>query len=769
MFTRIIKYIILASAFCFYHVAIIAQNKNIDSLLVRIKNDKQDTVKVIDLIKLSREYLNAGLYDKAFLYGNVALQMSQQLDFKKGIANSYGVAGSVYSNKRDFTKALDYYFKALAIRKEINDRSGMVPNLGNIATVYKEESDFSNALDYYFKAIKIAEELGDKGNVAVLLGNIGLVYFGQSNYPKTLNYYFQALKMDEELGNKNGVARHLGNIGLVYNKQEDYNKAKEYYFKALKMNEELGIKFNICAMLSNIGLAYSKQRDYLKALDYYFKALKLAQEINNNELQGNNILNIGNVYLEQNNYSKAIDYYFKALKIDEESGDKIGIATCLGNIGSLKTATKKYGEAYNYLSRSLSLNDSLGVLYNLKDNYIYLSELYQKSNIPLPDSVGGKLLNMEGMRLLSLHYLWRFIAVHDTIFSQENKKELVRKEMNYEFGKKEAFIKTENEKQQAIADETSRKQKEIIWSIASGLLLVVVFAGFVFRSLRVTRKQKQIIEIKSKETEEQKKVIERQKKVVEEKNKDITDSINYARRIQRAMLPHRKDIWQAFPQSFVFFKPKDIVSGDFYFFHKNNETVFIAVADCTGHGVPGAFMSMVGAGKLNEAVSQSTDISEVLSLLNKGIKIALKQSEGDKATRDGMDIALCSVDKGSRIVKYAGANRPIWIIRKGQKEVEEIKATKKAIGGFTEDSQHFDTQEIKLQQGDTFYISTDGYADQFGGPEGKKLMTKRFKETLLEIQDKTMKEQEQYLEDFVEDWKARTEQVDDILVIGIRL
>src|ERR1019366_494185 len=190
---------------------------------------------------------------------------------------------------------------------------------------------------------------------------------------------------------------------------------------------------------------------------------------------------------------------------------------------------------------------------------------------------------------------------------------------------------------------------------------------------------------------------------------------------------------------------------------------------CTGHGVPGAFMSMVGAGKLNDAVAQSTDTSEILSFLNKGIKTALKQSEGDKATRDGMDIALCSVDTENRIVKYAAANRPIYIIRKGQTEVEEIKATKKAIGGFTEDEQHFDTQEIQLQQGDTFYISTDGYADQFGGKEGKKLMTKKFKEILLEIQDKTMKEQEEHLENFVETWKAGMEQVDDILVIGVRL
>ncbi|TAL61803.1 MAG: serine/threonine-protein phosphatase, partial [Bacteroidetes bacterium] len=261
---------------------------------------------------------------------------------------------------------------------------------------------------------------------------------------------------------------------------------------------------------------------------------------------------------------------------------------------------------------------------------------------------------------------------------------------------------------------------------------------------------------------------EKSKLIIEGKNKDITDSINYAKRIQRAMLPHRKDIWEAFPQSFLLFKPKAVLSGDFYFFHKKDKSVFIAGGDATGHGIPSSLITMIALNKLEDAVSESSDTSEILSLLNIGVKTALKQSEGEDSTRDGMDIALCQVDTENRTVRYAGANRPIWIIRKGAISVEEIKATKKAIGGFTEDSQRFDSHEIKLKEGDTFYLTTDGYADTFG-IGGKKMMTKRFKEILLAIQDKSMKEQEKYLEDFWETWRSGTEAVDDVCIIGIRV
>jgi serine phosphatase RsbU (regulator of sigma subunit) len=264
-------------------------------------------------------------------------------------------------------------------------------------------------------------------------------------------------------------------------------------------------------------------------------------------------------------------------------------------------------------------------------------------------------------------------------------------------------------------------------------------------------------------------IISEQKKLLQEKNKDITDSINYAKRIQQSKLPIKSDFTTLFADSFILFKPKDIVSGDFYYFQQTKNSIFIAAADCTGHGVPGAIMSMICSEKLEEAISTSENTSEILTLVNKRVKLSLKQTEGEESTRDGMDIALCSVNKENCIVKYSGANRPLWIIRKGQNTVEEIKPTKSAIGGITSDHQYFDSHEIKLQEGDTIYIFTDGYADQFNGKTGKKIKTKKLKDILQDIQLKTMNEQEKHLDYFLENWKSGTEQVDDILMIGIRL
>ncbi len=255
---------------------------------------------------------------------------------------------------------------------------------------------------------------------------------------------------------------------------------------------------------------------------------------------------------------------------------------------------------------------------------------------------------------------------------------------------------------------------------------------------------------------------------LENKNKEITDSIHCAKNIQNAFLPEKSDLIKYFPESFMLFKPKDILSGDFYWIKQIKERIILVLADCTGHGVPGALMSMIGSQKLSESIAQNKNPSEILKCLNQEIKKSLHQSEDNRSSRDGMDIAICSINTEDGTIEYAGANRPLWIAHKGESQINEIKGTKKAIGGFTEDDQHFDTHQLKLKEGDTIYLFSDGVTDTFNA-KGKKVSTKRFKSLLADIQNETMAAQGKILNEFIETWKAGTEQVDDILVIGVKM
>ncbi|MCX6294843.1 MAG: SpoIIE family protein phosphatase [Bacteroidetes bacterium] len=265
-----------------------------------------------------------------------------------------------------------------------------------------------------------------------------------------------------------------------------------------------------------------------------------------------------------------------------------------------------------------------------------------------------------------------------------------------------------------------------------------------------------------------KKKIELLLKKLETAHREIQDSIACAKRIQNSILPDKELLKEIASESFILFKPKDKVSGDFYFFRKDESGSLITVADCTGHGVPGAMMSMVGIEKLNNLFRKIRNPSEILKKLNKSLRTAL--SAGDFESSEGMDIAVCQIENDSNTLKFSGANRPLWIIRKGQTEVEEIEGTKSAIGyNFANiENPEYECHEIKLNEGDTFYIFSDGFADQFGGEKNKKITTKKFKQQLLSIQDKTMLEQGNYLNDFLENWMGAEEQIDDILVIGIR-
>lgn len=506
-----------------------------DSLLSLLKILPDDTNKVNVLNELSwtLKYNNP---DTAVILSIQALSIAEKLSVssvkelalggKKGVSSSLGNLGAYNFLKGDYSKALDYYFKAMKVDEELNNKKRIASHYGNIGIVYRNQADYSKALEYYLKALKIDEELknspdktlelaGKKG-MATRLGNIGIVYDEQADYQKALDYYLKALKIDEELNNKNGMAIRLGNIGVVYFNQaeefrqlsdtaktnEYYSKALDYYQKTLKMDEVLENKNRISYDLGNIGNVRHKQGDLM-----YQRGDKMrASEY----------------------YSFALDYYRKALKMAEELENKNGIALHLGNIGSLYSSLEKYNDAYTNLYKALAISDSIGAQDFVKYNYEQLSTLYKKANTPLHDTIGGKILNNEEMRLRALYYFKRYINLRDSIYSEENKKQLVRKEMNFEFEKKESATKAEQDKKDSLAKAELKQKEQQRNYFMTGFALVALLVVFVFRGYRQKQKANEII------TE--------QKLLVEEKQKEILDSIHYAKRIQQSLLPTEKYI-----------------------------------------------------------------------------------------------------------------------------------------------------------------------------------------------------------------------------------
>jgi tetratricopeptide (TPR) repeat protein len=598
----------------------------------------------------------------------------------------------------------------------------------------------------HYKASKISKL------ESVTYGNLGVYYHTKANYPMALGYYLKALKIDEGLNNKKGIASRLGNIGIVYKQQGNYPKALEYYLKALKIGEELEDKNIIATQFGNIGNVYYSKGNYTKSLDYYLSALKKNEEIGNKSHISAWLGNIGSVYSDQNDYPKALEYYLRALQLKEELGNKKEIAITLGNIGSVYTSIKKYALAEKYLLEALKLSKEIGVLNEELDVENYFTTLYEKT----------------GKEKLALQHFKKAVELKDSLFNIDKEQDITRKSMNYEFEKKEMLSKAEQNKKDAITTAEKQQQKVITYSVSVGLFLVFLLALFIFRGYKQKQKANIIITEQKAEVERQKEITEEQKIIVEEKNKDITDSINYAKRIQDAILIPENEIKKQFSDAFVLFNPKDIVSGDFYWFAESKYNKILAIADCTGHGVPGGFMSMLGFSMLQETIllEEIKTTAEALTSLDKKITETLNRNT--RSYRDGMDMALCSFSKSSNTLQFSCANRPLILIRDG--EVTKFSPDKHTIGGAIDNiTKDFNNYEIETKKNDVIYIFSDGYTDQFGGSKEKKFTYKQLEKTLLANHHLSMNEQKKILENMYNDWKGNLEQVDDVCVIGVRL
>ncbi len=628
------------------------------------------------------------------------------MGINKTFAQDYNIDSlEVILGKSEGIKKIPYYY-ALTDYYIYNAPDKAI-RLANKFLILAEKYDSTNIIEYCYQIL-------------------GEAYFYQENYTNSLDYFQKFLSSQIEKGNEKGIGRAYNNLGAVYRAIDDYSEAIQCYEKALRINLKLNDINGLSSTYNNLGVLH----EYL------------------------------------NLFAQARDFYKKSLGIEFDLNDLEGISTSYLNLGGINLKLQNYDIAIEYCEKSIIICDSLNYNHTLEINYDILYQIYKKT----------------GDSEKALLYLEKFYDLKNNRINEESNTQIAELELIYQTDKKQQEIELLSKQ---------KKQKEILNIIGlSGLAIFSILFIILIRTNKFRKKNNQILQLRNAEVMQQKEEIEAQRDEIEaqrdeikrqidlselqtnkilNQKKDITDSIEYAKHIQIALFPDKITLQRILKKGFCLFKPKDIVSGDFYWVAEINNKSIIVAADCTGHGVPGAFMSIIGINFLNEIVydEQITKPSEILSLLRRKIIKTMVHANRINESKDGIDLALVVIDYNKMNLEYAGAYNHLYYIRDHMLNV--IKADRMPVGISEKSIAPFTNHTIDIQKGDLFYMFTDGFADQFGGPRKKKFRVGNLRELLLDIHEKEMTEQKRILYETFINWKGTQPQVDDVLSIGIKI
>jgi len=619
-------------------------------------------------------------------------------------------------------------------------------------------TSYEKALNYANYAFTLATGLDNENEESKRLvsessNNVGVGYLLLDQYEKSLKYLLIALENAEMINDTTKIATALYNTGLMYDFKGETAKGLEYVKQAAKLNELKGNLESAAISYSSIAADYFFADNYEEAMIYYDKAMTIAISTNKKKIIGNLHSNRAEALKNLKRYDEALELNQKSIALDVELNNKSGLETSYLNIAALYLEMGQNKRAIEFNKKSLEVALEFHSIANIMKAYDGLARVYKKSGN------GSKALEYT-----ELYANWK-----DSLYNQQNAEAIAEMQTKYDTEKKEAendLLKAQQKLDKAEIDQQSFRQQMLLILLGGGLLA----GGYISYSLVLKKKLLRILSKKNS--------------IIEEKNKDITDSINYAQRIQNAILPATSILSKHF-ESFIYYRPKDIVSGDFYWVKEVGDHVFFSVIDCSGHGVPGAFMSIIGYSELNKIVDDLSvhSTGEILTRLNKQVNKALDMEvDKEQSLRDGMDISICCVNKKTNVMEYAGANNSIYLLKNKQHQLSsakvvlenkdsifyEIKPDKKNVGGG-KNNRTYQTHTIQLHANDVIYLFSDGYPDQFGGPEGMKFMYGPFKDLLLSVQGKKMKDQLAIIDKTMIDWKGGREQLDDISVMGVKI
>lgn len=726
------------------------QNRKADSLLKIYNQEKNDTVKIKLLLRVAKSYKNKNP-DTAIYFLRKTIAEIEKSSNKKALSSflykrkieANTQMGIIFETKTDYDNSIKCYLIAKEIAVENNYKIGIASAEQNISLHYYNKSDYEKAIEHCLKAIKTQTELNDKKALPQLYSNLGLFHKNKGDYKAAVEAFFKGFSLSKEVNDSLGIMSCSNNMGQIYLDKKDLIKAEEYFNTAYKISIALNVPEYTAPISTNLGHLFSARKNYQKALEYYQVTLSMCLELHHDGGIRDAYGNIGNMYFRLSQFDKAYEFHQKSLEISKKYNDSLAIAASFNNLATFKAAAKNYKEAILLHQQALEMALKIKDFETQEHALQGLYEVYE---------LAGDYKN-------ALTYKKKVDEIKDSTLNAKNFEAIANLRADFEIEQKEKeqslIMKAKEVEQKAALD----RQKMINISLSIGAILILITAGVAFKAYLSKKKDNKLIA-------DQKKEVEFQKHIIEERNNDIMDSINYAKRIQESILPSMNNMNQALKNGFVLFKPKDVVAGDFFWMEVYDNKVYFAAADCTGHGVPGALVSVVCSNALSKALLEEKK-TNTGQLLDKTREIVISRfSKSGEEVKDGMDISLCAIDFNHMTLQWSGANNPLWIVRNG--ELIEIKPDKQPIGKYAEEKP-FTSHDITLHKNDSIYIFTDGYADQFGGEKGKKLKASKMKEKILAIQTLSMDDQKSAVREEFESWKGLREQVDDVCVIGVKI
>ncbi|MGB0522857.1 MAG: tetratricopeptide repeat protein [Flammeovirgaceae bacterium] len=627
------------------------------------------------------------------------------------------------------------------------------------------------AFHYAQKALALSEMWAYAPTKIQAYRNLGVTYWVKGDYLHALEQFHKMLKLSDSTNNLHSTAQAYNNLAMVYKAQEIYSSAIQYYKRSLSIHQMKGDTMSMAIVSGNLGAVYLATDSLEESLRYNFEGLKLAQKIGRNRTIGNTLHNIGEVYVRKGWYQRALDYFKSSLDVFEKTGEAWSIAHAENGMAKCYIYQNKLDLALSLANKSYQISQRLGAKELIKESCENLTKIYEK-----------KQDFKKAFEFQQLYHLYT-----DSLINEDKNKAIHQLELQQKDAENRLLRK------QAELQELSNDRKSIIiFSFAGALVSSIILAIIFFRSRQRAKKLNIILKIKNskiqainKQLEAKQEEIEQQnhqlkaqriaiaeqRDFIKERNEQITKSITAAKTIQQAMLPYDKYIKELLKEYFILYKPKDIVSGDFYWFNKIGEKIVVAAIDCTGHGVPGAFMSMIGNTLLDNliALNRQTSPADILRLLNDKVTELLQQRENNDY--HGMDAGIVTITyltNGDASIVFSGAKRPLYFVSSKDQTLGSFQATNKSIGGRQLQGKTFENQSITLPKGSMIYLSSDGFEDQHNR-QRRKVGRERLSKLLQKHAHKPVHEQQNILEEKLTGYMKEVNQRDDILVIGIKV